>query len=54
MSLIEKIEQIMHKLGISCKSLVSVDRFKTKQISRFLYFGGKITFQNLLIFEKEA
>ena len=54
MSLIAEIEQTMHKLGISCKSLVSVDRFKTNQNSRFLSFGGKIAFQNLLFFEKLA
>ena len=38
-----------------CKSLISIDRFKTSdQNSKFLSFGGKMVIKNLLIFEKEA
>ena len=52
MSLIAKIKETMHKIEI-CKSLISLDRVKTNQNGRFLSFGGKIAYKNLLIFEKE-
>ena len=54
MSLIAKIKQTIHKLGISFKSLISLDRVKTNQNGGFLSFWGKINFRNLLISEKEA
>ena len=54
MSLLAKIKQTMHNLGISIKSLISLDRVETNQNGGFLSFGGKIAFKNLLIFKKEA
>jgi hypothetical protein len=35
------------------ESLISLDRVKTNQNGGFLYFGDKIAFKNLLIFEKK-
>ena len=55
MSLIAKIKQTMHKLGISFfdKCLVSLHRVKSNQNGGFLCFGGKISFKNVYIFEKK-
>ena len=53
MSLIPNIKQTMHKLGISFKSLISLNRVKTNQNVRFLSFGGKIAFKPAY-FEKRS
>ena len=50
MSLIAKIEQIVHKLGVSCKYLTSLYWAKINQSDQFVF---KFV-QNLIIFEKEA
>ena len=55
---IAKITQTLHKLGLS-SSLDRVEtnknnRVETNKNGRFLSFGGKIAFNNLVLFEKEA
>ena len=51
MSLIAKIKQTIRD---NFKSLISLDRVMTNQNGGFLSFLGRIAFNNLLIFEKEA
>ena len=47
------IIKIMHKLGY-LKTLTSLDKVKANQNGTVMYFGGKIVFENVLIFEKKT